>query len=68
MRKGPLVGAMIPSPGAMRTFKQLAKAPPEPVEPEPEVQVVAPGTNKNTLLWIVIAVVVAIGLAFIVTR
>jgi eukaryotic-like serine/threonine-protein kinase len=66
-RKAPLVGAMIPSPGAMRAFKELARAEPKsPMDaPEPQVEIVGAPTESGVTVaepaapsraWIFIAI------------
>jgi eukaryotic-like serine/threonine-protein kinase len=72
-RRAPLIGAMFPSPGAMRTFKELAKAPPEPMMPEDVPEIVATAAPikpkpKLSALWILTAIAVVLALAYMLTR
>jgi eukaryotic-like serine/threonine-protein kinase len=72
-RKAPLVGAMIPSPGAMRTFKALSQAAPEPptaliVTETPAAAVEASPRPTLSAAWIAAIVVVLCLAAYLLTR
>jgi eukaryotic-like serine/threonine-protein kinase len=80
-RRAPLLGAMIPSPGAMRTFKAMSQAAPEPPEPlvvneAPSVASVAsetvvaaqPSKQRLSTPWIVAIVIALFVAGYILTR